>query len=191
MGHFVLEQWKEYKIEIEGKVKYAVSNLGRIKSFSESIESGNFLKGGITEGFLFLRYKRQKNNVIKNYHHAVHKMVAELFIPKDNDKQTYVLHLDYDKLNNHISNLKWATLDEMKSHGKKSPYVKEAFKKLQEFNIQRDGQKLTSTQVMRLKKMLLNPNRKTRHKILAKQFGVSEMQVHRIKSGENWGHIIV
>jgi DNA-binding Xre family transcriptional regulator len=45
--------------------------------------------------------------------------------------------------------------------------------------------------VKRLKKKLLDPNRKTRYKILAKQFGVSEMQLHRIKTGENWGHIIV
>jgi hypothetical protein len=45
--------------------------------------------------------------------------------------------------------------------------------------------------VRRLKKKLLDPNRKTRYKILVMQFGVSEMQLHRIKTGENWGHIIV
>jgi DNA-binding Xre family transcriptional regulator len=28
-------------------------------------------------------------------------------------------------------------------------------------------------------------------KMLAKQFGISEMQVSRIKRGENWGHIKV
>ena len=191
MGHFILEQWKEYPIKIEGKVKYAVSNLGRIKSFTDSIESGKLLKGSITEGFLFVRYKRQKDNTITNYHHAVHKMVAELFLPKDNEEQTYVLHLDYDKLNNRISNLKWATYEEMREHGKNSPNVKEAFKKLQEHNIKNDGAKLRVIDVMRLKKILLNPNRKTRYTILAKQFGVSEMQLHRIKTGENWGHIKV
>jgi hypothetical protein len=47
------------------------------------------------------------------------------------------------------------------------------------------------TKVMRIKKMLQNPNRKTRIKMIAKQFGVSEMQIFRIKSGENWGHIVV
>jgi hypothetical protein len=64
-------------------------------------------------------------------------------------------------------------------------------KKLIEYNIKADGPKLTETKVMRLKKILLDPNRKTRMKILAKQFGVSEMQLYRIKSGENWGHIKV
>jgi Mor family transcriptional regulator len=28
-------------------------------------------------------------------------------------------------------------------------------------------------------------------KVLAKQYGVSEMQIYRIKSGENWSHITV
>ena len=32
-------------------------------------------------------------------------------------------------------------------------------------------------------------SRKTRLKIIAKRFGVSEMQLHRIKTGENWGHV--
>jgi hypothetical protein len=191
MGHFVMEEWKEYEIEITGKVRYAISNIGRVKSFTDTISKGKLLKGSTTEGFLFLRYKRQNNNKVKYYHHAVHKMVAEKFIPKDSKDQTYVLHLDYDKLNNNVKNLKWATFDEMKKHGKKSPAVKEAFKKLQDYNLKNDGAKLRVIDVMRLKKMLLNPNRKTRYKILAKQFGVSEMQLYRIKTGENWGHIKV
>jgi hypothetical protein len=191
MGHFLMEEWKEYEIEVKGRVRYAVSNIGRLKSFTNEFHDGKILKGSLTEGFLFLRYKRQVNNKITNYHVTVHKMVAELFIPKESEDQTYVLHLDYDKTNNHISNLKWATYEEMRKHGTKSPAVIEAFKKLQEYNIKNDGAKLRVIDVMRLKKMLLDPNRKTRHKILAKRFGVSEMQLHRIKTGENWGHIKV
>lgn len=53
------------------------------------------------------------------------------------------------------------------------------------------NKKLSEIDVIRLKKKLLDPNRKTRLKILARQFGVSEMQLHRIKTGENWGHIKV
>ena len=67
----------------------------------------------------------------------------------------------------------------------------QARKNLLEHNIKSDGRKLTVTKVMRIKKMLQNPNRKTRIKMIAKQFGVSEMQIFRIKSGENWGHIVV
>uniref|UniRef100_UPI0040486072 NUMOD4 domain-containing protein n=1 Tax=Flavobacterium sp. TaxID=239 RepID=UPI0040486072 len=191
MSHFVIEKWKEYQIEIPGKVRYAVSNHGRIKSFVDTIESGRILKGAITEGFLFLRYTRQENNKKKYFHHAIHKMVAELFIPKQSDDQEYVLHLDYDKLNNQLYNLKWATYDEMRAHGHKSPAVKEAFKKFQENNIKRDGRKLTSTQVMRIKLKMKRHAEKFSVRKTAKEFNVSEMQIYRIKWGENWGHINV
>lgn len=42
---------------------------------------------------------------------------------------------------------------------------------------------------MLIKKMLARPEQKTRLKMIAKQFGVSEMQIRRIASGENWGHV--
>lgn len=187
----VKEEWKEFEIEVEGKVRYAVSNHGQLKSFTDNINEGRILKGSMIEGFVYLRYKRQNNNEIVNYHHGLHKMIAELFIPKDSDDQEYVLHLDFDKINNHISNLKWATYDEMRAHGFKSPKVIEAQRKFREFNIKRDGAKLTSTDVIRLKKRILDPNRKTRLRLIAKEFGISEMQIHRIKTGENWGHIKV
>ena len=70
-----------------------------------------------------------------------------------------------------------------------SPYVIQARKNLLEHNIKSDGRKLTVVKVMLIKKLLAKPDRKTRLKMIAKQFGVSEMQISRIKSGENWGHI--
>lgn len=48
------------------------------------------------------------------------------------------------------------------------------------------GMKLTSTQVMHIKLLL---KRERPLKQIAKQFDISEMQVWRIKSGENWSHI--
>ena len=185
----IKEEWREVELESEGKVRYAVSNFGGLRSFTTEIETGKDLKGAITEGFQFLTYKRQHDKVIKNYYISIHKAIATFFIPKENNNQEYVLHLDYDKLNNHVSNLKWATYDEMRAHGHKSPAVIASFKKLQAYNLKRDGAKLTSTQVIRLKKILADPSRKTRMKILAKQFNISEMQLYRIKRGENWSHI--
>lgn len=42
---------------------------------------------------------------------------------------------------------------------------------------------------MLIKKILSKPDQRTRLKMIAKQFGVSEMQIRRIKSGENWGQV--
>jgi len=46
-----MEVWEEYEIEAVQKVRYAVSNIGRIKSFTDSIANGKLLKGSKTEGF--------------------------------------------------------------------------------------------------------------------------------------------
>jgi DNA invertase Pin-like site-specific DNA recombinase len=67
--------------------------------------------------------------------------------------------------------------------------VIEGRKKLIEHNIKSDGHKLTANKVKFIKKRLADPNRTIRLKMLAKQFGISEMQLYRIKRGENWGHI--
>jgi hypothetical protein len=48
---------------------------------------------------------------------------------------------------------------------------------------------LTEAQVLRIKKKLVNG--KSTLKVIADQFGITDMQVHRIKTGENWGHVKV
>jgi len=42
-----------------------------------------------------------------------------------------------------------------------------------------------------LKKMIWDPKRKLSYKQLAEKFGVSEMQIYRIKTGQFWYHIRV
>jgi predicted DNA binding protein len=76
----------------------------------------------------------------------------------------------------------------MLEHYENNPNVKKA--RREAFGRHRyKGHKLTETDVRRIKKKIFDPNRKTRLKMIAKQFGISEMQLYRIKSGENWGHV--
>lgn len=89
--------------------------------------------------------------------------------------------------------MEWVTKEVYYKHQQSNPKFIENIEKLRQYNkidrLTKDGKKLTITEVIRLKKRLADPNRKTRMKMLAKQFGISEMQVYRIKNGENWGHI--
>jgi len=174
---------------------YAISNFGRLISYNDNIENGRIIKGSKQDGYRMWNYRIFLGNKKVIYRHRfIYKLVAEYFLPKPTEEQKYILHLNYVRSNDHVDNLKWATYEEMIAHRYHSPSVIKARKKqLAQIaeNRKHKGNKLTSTQVMFLKKRLLDPNRKTRLKILAKQYGVTEMQLYRIKTGENWGHIKV
>ena len=185
------EIFREIEIAIPLKFKYAVSNRGRLVSYTEKIIEGNLLKGSMADGYKTFRYQKMINGKRIYTTFFIYKLVAEFFIPKTSEDQQFVLHLDYVRDNDLVKNLKWATYEERQEHYKRSPHVIKSMKKLTEHNLKADGRKLTSTRVMYLKKLLNDPNNKTRMKMLAKQFGISEMQVSRIKRGENWGHIKV
>lgn len=188
---YPLEKFRE--VDMEGKLmyKYAISNYGRLISYTNEFKDGRILKGGVIEGYRIFRYKTREGNRYVYKHKFFYKMVAEQFLKKKSPDHVYVLHLDYKLANDNVDNLKWATKEEMLAHQRKNPKVIKAKKALVEFNRNRNGHKLTTTKAMLLKKQLMDPNRKTRIKMLAKQFGISEMQVYRIKSGENWGHLKV
>jgi hypothetical protein len=177
------EEWKDIAIEVPGlQLTYAVSDYGRVVSYSSTVTEGRLLKGTITGGYRTLNLK-PSGKYLTIY---VHRAIAQAFLTPLSADHKFVIHLDHNKTNNHINNLRWATKEEMEKHQQLSPAVIER-KKKRHFK----GHKLTETKVRLIKKMINDPNRKTRMKIIAKQFGVTEMQLYRIKSGENWGHVEV
>jgi hypothetical protein len=185
------EEFREITIEDHLKLRYAISNKGRLMSFVNDIRFGRLLKGGTADGYKLFRYKVHYNGKIIYKHYFFSKLIAEIFLPKTSEEQTYVLHLNRKRDNDDINNLKWATREEMIEYSRNSPFVIQARKNLLEHNIKSNGRKLTVTKVMLIKKLLTKPDQRTRMKMIAKQFGVSEMQIYRIKSGENWSHIKV
>jgi len=156
--------------------KYEVSNYGRIKSYSTR-ETGKIIKGSNVNGYQAIMVRFDKR-ITQSYY--VHRLVAESFIPKDNDNQVYVTHLDYDKSNNHLSNLKWVSERELADHNNKNPKV---LKK------RVTGYKLTESDVKVIKKML--KNEKTRYSQIARQFGITHTQLNRTRKGHNWGHVTI
>jgi hypothetical protein len=178
--------------------RYAISNYGRLVRFSlwHELEYGRIIKGSKQDGYRIWRYAVRDNNTIKYKHKFLYRLVAEYFLPKTSEEQVYVLHLDRKRDNDRIENLRWATKAEQLEHSKKSPYVKAALKiqiqLLKKYREQKkDGNKLTVRQVKNLKKKIFDPNRKVGLNTLAILYGVSDTQIHRIKKGENWGHIKV
>jgi hypothetical protein len=178
------EVWKSIQFPGWKKLRnrYAVSSHGRIASFKEKINEGKLLDGSLTTGYLTLNLHRPdyKGTLY------IHREIAKSFLKKKSPGQKYVIHSDFNKLNNKIKNLRWATLEEMVAHQQKSP-AKVAYKKLQANRT--SGLKLDAAQVKKIKTALKDPKRTGTIKQLAKKFKVSDMTIYRIKSGENWARI--
>ena len=185
------EKWVEIDLGYNSQLNYAISNYGRLASFTESIKTGRILNGSLIEGYRIFRYRFFEGKIILRRHLFYHRMVADNFLTKETDDQVFVLHLDYDKENNRVENLQWATKDEMYAHQLKNPAVIKNFERSRDHNTRRNNQKLTVSSVIRIKQLIHDPERKTRMKMIAKQFGISEMQLCRIKRGENWGTVKV
>ena len=122
-----------------------------------------------------------------NWHSLIHRLVAEYFLEKPSAEHTIVAHLDHEKLNNRVENLKWMTLVENYEHQRNSHYaIKDRFENRHINRANSKATKLTVTRVMLLKKML---NQGKPVKQLVKYFKISDTQISRIKRGENWKDI--
>lgn len=163
--------------------RYAISSTGRICSYKKDlIKHGKILNGSLTTGYRTLNLHRPDNKGTL----YIHREMAKLFLKKSSPKHRYVVHINHNKLDNRIKNLRWATLTEMINHQQGSP-AKVAYKQKQaNRNI---GLKLTASQVRAIKNTLANKKRNITIRQLAKNYGVSEMTMYRIKSGENWARV--
>lgn len=174
------EEWKDIQFDekIAVKEKYQISNYGRVINCNTEVP---YLRNKtFINGYETISLKQEVNK--KSTSRYVHKLVAQHFITKENDEQRFVIHLDYDKTNNEISNLKWATKREKELHQFNNPTWEAVVKKRS-----RNIGKLSEGKVKIIKRQL--KNKRTRISMIAKRFGVSDMQIHRIKTGENWSHV--
>jgi hypothetical protein len=114
------EIWKEVP-QLKGPTnkKYAVSTHGRLASFETKIEDKYVLKLHLNGGFpMATIHIDGKSKAL-----FVHNAMAGAFLKKPSPKSNHVIHIDYNKANNDLSNLKWTTKKEQVAHSMKSPIV--------------------------------------------------------------------
>lgn len=89
--------WKQ----IEGNPNYEVSDEGQVRN----IETNLILKPRLNK-YGYYRVNLYENRKMKEG--RIHQLVANAFIPKTEDK-LLVDHIDRNKINNNVSNLRWAS----------------------------------------------------------------------------------
>ena len=106
------EQWKQI-MYLKGHTtkNYAVSTHGRLASYDEDIEKRYLLKLHSNGGFpMATIHTKDKSKAL-----FVHNAMGAAFLKKTNPKASVVIHLDHNKANNSLSNLKWVTKKDRKS----------------------------------------------------------------------------
>ena len=155
------EQWRDIE---DTAGEYRISNYGRVKSFSRHDE-GKILKPALHEG------GRLYVNLGRGNSKFIHVLVAKAFIPNPDDKPQ-VDHINGDKMNNCVNNLRWVTKIENERYSWQTGIRKTGEK--------HHNAKLTSEQIIYIRE---NPDN-LMVKELAEKFGVSNGRISNIQTGK-------
>ncbi len=106
------EVWRS----IDGFINYQVSNVGRVRL---SKSGRMFTPMANMKGYLFVRL-RNSEGVRKN--NTIHRLVAQEFLSNPENKPC-VDHINRDRTNNVITNLRWATFKDNSVNKTKKQYA--------------------------------------------------------------------
>lgn len=179
----MIERWKP----IRGYIGYyEISNKGTVKSLSRKIRSGfKYALVRVTKEILLKPYIGRdgyyyflisKNGSKK--HFAMHRLIATHFIPNPR-KNREVDHIDRNRLNNEIKNLRWVTPKENINHARNS----EGVRMMCSFGEKNPGSKLKEHEVLSIR----SDSRK--NKDIADQYNVSRRLISFIKNKQRWTHL--
>ena len=146
---------------------YKITKNGEVWSFKR--DKPRKLKKRISpDGYVWYNLSMNGNQ----YTERTNRLVAEAYIPNPDNKNT-VNHIDGDKLNNHVSNLEWATRSEQMEHaynlGLKKPME----------GVKSPVSKLTEGDVIEIRSRYKNHCKINCMIPLAKEFGVSQSTINK------------
>lgn len=180
------ERWKEADFPNSLQKRYAISNKGRLVSFSTSIfKDGTLLKGSLQQGYKIMRYTVVSRKKKRFEFVFFHKLVAMHFCKQKSPLHSKVIFKDFNRKHIFAENLKWVTVEEQYAHSVASPAYLKAIKRRHE------PVKGPSLDIEKVKKIKQALQKGKTLKELGLKYKVSDMQIHRIKTGENWGHVKV
>lgn len=156
---------------------YEVSSYGRVRRSSDSrmAPAGYLLKPRVTRHG-YLRYNLSKHR--RYWHVTAHRLVAIAFIGPPPFPRAHVAHFDGDKMNNHVSNLRWASHAENQADKKRHGRVRGAPP-----GEQHPMAKLTTDVVTEMRRLSSSG---MSFKAVAKQFSVAYLTAYDAIVGNTW-----
>lgn len=91
------------QIDIKGFEDYQITDDGRVWTKKQN----KYLKPSLNKGYWFVILRKDG----KNYSRFIHRLIAEMFIPNP-DKKPCVDHINTNRIDNRIENLRWCTYEE-------------------------------------------------------------------------------
>ena len=177
----MIEEWKDIP-NFEGC--YQVSNFGNVRSFSNSHKG--FKRNEPKMRALSLTHDGyQKVRLLANGKDItvrIHRLVAEMFVPNPNGKET-VNHIDGNKQNNRSDNLEWADRKEQLDHAYRT-----GLRSAKE-GCENALSKLTPEQVNAIRAEYKKGSREFSSVKLGKKYGVSHRVVLLIVKGKSYRNI--
>ncbi len=168
-----LETWKE----IPDHDSYEVSNMGNLRCLSFGCRGGRRFRKNPRNKKLTTNIHGYLYTNLNGKISFIHRVVIETFSPRPSRK-SICRHLDGNRKNNHISNLRWGTYQENKNdsifhgtyiHGERHPRSKLTDDKVREIRVRlKQGERACD---------------------LAREFGITESGIRNIKIRVNWKHV--
>lgn len=98
------ETWKP--ITCTDIVMYEVSSKGNVRN----LKTGRILKPSYnTQGYARVDLTSANNDKTKRARKLIHRLVAQAFIPNNDQSNTLINHKDENPRNNSVANLEWCT----------------------------------------------------------------------------------
>ena len=172
----IKEEWKAFSRD-DLRSSFKISNFGRVWSYpANDPDNPKLLSGYKNAGYHAIPTKKKDGRNTLIY---VHKIVADLFVPNPNSYKKLVFR-DRDRTNCHATNMQWVSKEQY------ADYMRER-KSVYDYRPDfKPNTKLTPAKVSLLKKIIHDPNRKTRYRIIAKRFGINITTLFAIKRGDSW-----
>jgi len=175
--------------EIENFPDYAISNLGKVKRLttSRNYSAGYILTPHLAyDGYVTI----QLMNKGKRHKFYLHRLVLLTFVGPPPTIYHQASHQDGNKINNVLDNLKWETPKE--NYSKR---ILHGTDMRGEFG---PGAKLTEDQVMEIRRRYAEHRNNKKNKRatrgfrvkIAKEFGVSPINIHQIIAGKSWRNLL-